>query len=180
MKIFRKQRCEAAVKNSRELLVDLWNERRPECAHQLTGETRAPTRLHRCAVCDTRLHTGPSRFLPCWKAAGYSFGNDPLYIANFRSLFRELRSAWIATKMEHNQERRASRMRRDKCATCLPQERFERCLGGKPQFLPFSVVLERRVDGAQQRKEKMSFSLANRRMSCFCRRPAPRRTSSGR
>ena len=37
---FRKQRCEAAAKNSRELLVALWNERRPECAHQLTGETK--------------------------------------------------------------------------------------------------------------------------------------------
>ena len=54
---FRKQRCEAAVKKSRELL-GLWNKRRPECAHQLTGETkgwkitsaRAPTRLHCVAI----------------------------------------------------------------------------------------------------------------------------------
>ena len=48
---FRKQRREAAVKNSRELLMALWNERRPECARQFTGETnnwkivlRAPRR----------------------------------------------------------------------------------------------------------------------------------------
>ena len=54
-----------------------WNERRPECAHQLTGETkgwkiasaRTPTGLHRCAVCDKCLH-GPSRLLSCWTAAG--------------------------------------------------------------------------------------------------------------
>ena len=131
----RKQRCEAAVKNSRELLVALWNERRPECAHQLTGETkgwkiasaRAPTRLHRCAVCDKWLHTGPSRLLPCWKAACYSSQNDPLYIANYGSLVMDLRSTWIATKMEHYQERRASRARRENLASCLPQERFERC-----------------------------------------------------
>ena len=64
---FRRQRWELAGKNSRELLMALWNERRPECAHQLTGKTkdwkiasaRAPTRLHRCAVCDEWLHTGP-------------------------------------------------------------------------------------------------------------------------
>ena len=82
---FRKKRREATVKNSRELLMALWNERRPECSHQLTGETkgwkiasaRAPTRLHRCAVCDKWLHTSPSRLLPCWKAAGYSSQNDP-------------------------------------------------------------------------------------------------------
>ena len=30
--IFGKQRCEAAARNSRELLMALWNERRPECA----------------------------------------------------------------------------------------------------------------------------------------------------
>ena len=38
--IFGNKRCEAAVKNSRELLMALRNERRPECAHQLTGETK--------------------------------------------------------------------------------------------------------------------------------------------
>ena len=37
---FRKHMCEAAVKNSRELLMALWSERRPGCAHQLTGETK--------------------------------------------------------------------------------------------------------------------------------------------
>ena len=84
----------------------LWNERKPECAHQLTGETkgwkiasaRAPTGLHRCAVCDKCLHTGPSRLLSCWIAAGYSSQNDPLYIANYGSLVRELRSTWIVTQ----------------------------------------------------------------------------------
>ena len=88
---FRKQSCDAAVENSRELLMALWNERRPQCAHQLTGETkgwkiasaRALTRLHRGAVCDKWLHTGPSR------------------IANFGGLVRELRPTW----MEHPQER---------------------------------------------------------------------------
>ena len=62
---FRKQRCEAAVENSRELLMALWNEHRPERAHQLTGATKgekiasahAPTRLQRCAVCDKWLHS---------------------------------------------------------------------------------------------------------------------------
>ena len=80
---FRKQRCGAAAKNSREVLMALWNERRPECAHKLTGETKgwkkasalAPTRLHRCAVCYKWLHTGPSRLLPCWMAAGCSSQN---------------------------------------------------------------------------------------------------------
>ena len=75
-------------------LTALWNERRPECAHQLTGETkgwkiasaRAPNRLHRCALCNKRLHTGPSRLLPCWKAAGYSSQNDLLKIANYVDL----------------------------------------------------------------------------------------------
>ena len=132
---FRKQRCEATVKNSLELLMAHWNERRPECAHQLTGETkgwkiasaRAPTRLHRCAVCDKWLHTGPSRLLPCWMAANCSSQNDPLHIANYGGLVRDLRSTWIATKMEHYQERRTSRARRDNLASCLPQDRFERC-----------------------------------------------------
>ena len=97
----------------------LWNERRTECAHQLTGETkgwkiasaRAPTRLHRFAFCDKGLHTGPSRLLPCWIAAGYSSQKDPLCIANYGSLVRDSRSTWIATKMEPHQERRVRRTR---------------------------------------------------------------------
>ena len=154
-------------------LLALWNERRPECAHQLTGETkgwkvasrRAPTRLHRCAVCDKRLHTGPSRRLPCWKAAGYSSQNDPLYIANYGGLVGDLRSSWIATKMEHYQERRASRARRDNLAACLPLEWIERCQGGKSEFLLSWKV------GSMARHSKEFF---------FSRTPAPRRTSSGR
>ena len=51
------------------------------------------------------LHTGPSRLLPCWKAAGCSSQNDPLYNANYGGLARDLRPTWIATKMEHYQER---------------------------------------------------------------------------
>ena len=125
---FGKQRCEAAETNSRGLLMARWNERRPECAHQLTGETegwkmasaRAPTRLHRCAVCDKWLHTDPSLLLHCWKAAGHSSQNDPLHIANYGGVVRDLRSTWIAaTNMEHYQERRASRTRRDNLASCL-------------------------------------------------------------
>ena len=58
--IFGMKGVRAAVKKSRELLKALRTERRPECAHQLTGETkvwkvasaRAPTRLYRCAVCE--------------------------------------------------------------------------------------------------------------------------------
>ena len=165
----------------------LWNERRPECARQLTGETegskiasaRAPTRLQRCPVCDKWLHTGPSRLLLYWRAAFYPSQNDPLYVANYGSLVRELRSTWIATKMEHYQERCAT-TRRDNLASCLPQERFERCLGRKSELLPFSPVLDRRVDGSAQQGTCLSFSLANLRMSFFCRRPAPHSTSSGR
>ena len=166
--IFGNKGVKLSVKNSRELLVALWNAHRPECPHQLTGETkgwkiasaRAPTRLHRCAVCDKWLHTGLSRFLPCWKAAGYASQNDPLYIANCGCLVRDLRSTWIA------------RARRENLASCLPQERFERCQGGKSELIPVSVVLERRADGSAQQGQFLSFS------SSFCRRPAPHRMSS--
>ena len=60
-------------------------------------------------------------------AAGYSSQNDPRYIANYGSLVRELRSTWIATKMEQYQERRASKVRRENLASRLPQERYEWC-----------------------------------------------------
>ena len=116
---FRKQRCEAAAKNSRELLLALWKERRPECAHQLTGGRprvgRTPPRVLQlvCIVVlfvTKWLHTRPSRLLPCWKAVGFSSQNDPLYTDNYGSLVwicspRGLRRRWNTTKRDAPVER---------------------------------------------------------------------------
>ena len=137
---FRKQRCEAVVKNSGELLMTLWNERRPECAHLLTGATkgwkiasaRAPTRLHRCGVRDKWLHTGPSRLLPCWRAAGNSSQKDPLklpilVVSSENCAPLGLRQKWIMTKRDAPAECDVTILQR-----ALLQERFERCCGGKP------------------------------------------------
>ena len=131
--VFRKLTCVAAVTNLRELLMALWNERRPDFAHQLTGRvaegwmiasSRAPTRLHRCAVCAKWLHTGPSRLLPCWKAAVYSSKNDHEYLANYGSedfAPLGLRQKWNITKRDAPAERVATIR-----SSCLPQERFGR------------------------------------------------------
>ena len=95
---FRKQRCEDAVKNSQELLMVLWNERRPECAHQLTGETegwkmasaRAPTRDCTAVLLETNGSTlAPTRLLPCWRGAVHSSQNDHEHLANYGGLVRE-------------------------------------------------------------------------------------------
>ena len=144
---------------------------------RISSHNICPTRLHRCAVCDKWLHTGPSRLLPCWMAADYSSQNEK--IANYGDLVRVLRSTWIATKMEHYQERRASRTRRDNLAACLPQERFEWCKVENPNS---SLCLLSWNVGSMARHSKEIFELLIKESPhvLFCRRPAPHRMSSGR
>ena len=145
-----------------------------------TASAHAPTRLHPCAVCDKWLQTGPSRLLPCWKAAGYSSQNDPLYVANYGSLVRVLRSTWIATKIWNITERDAPA---ERVVTIWHRACLKRGLSGAKVEIPNSSisVLSWKVGSmARHSKEIFELSLRNPHKSSFCRRPAPHRMSSGR
>ena len=93
-----------------------------------------------------------------------------LYIVNYGGLVRELRSTSIATKMEHYQERRASRMPRDNFATCPASREVRAVLRWKTEFL-----LELRVDGSAQQGHFERLIIESPHIFFFCRRPAPRR-----